>query len=89
MGEILPKTCFSPQSEPLELYYAFLLVRSIFGEVHTEPLFLVKKVTTSEKSTEILRKFVSLYKFEMGKNHEENFDLFKQFFLIKPGKWGK
>ena len=67
MGEILPKTCFSPQIEPLELYYAFLLFRSIFGEIHREPLFLVQKVTISEKSTEILRKFVSLYKFEMGK----------------------
>ena len=67
MWEILPKTCFSPQIEPLELYYAFLLFRSIVGEIHRESLFLLKKVTISEKSTEILRKFVSLYKFEMGK----------------------
>ena len=63
MGEILPKTCFSPQSEPIELYYAFLLVRSIFGEVHTEPLFLVKKVTSqkrAQKYSESLLLFTSL-----------------------------
>ena len=46
--------------------YAFLLFWSILGEIHRELLFLVQKVTISEKSTEILRKFVSLNKFEKG-----------------------
>ena len=43
MGEILTKNCFSPQSESLELNYAFVLIRSIFEEIDRELLFLVKK----------------------------------------------
>ncbi len=55
------------------------------GEIHRELLFLVQKVTISEKSREILRKFVFLNKFEKG-NPEENLDLFEQMFLIKSVK---
>ena len=49
------------------LNYAFLLFWSIFGEIHREIFFLVTKVTLSEMSTEILRKFVFLTMFEKGK----------------------
>ena len=46
------------------LNYSFLLFWSIFVEIHREIFFLVKKVTISETSTEILRKFVILTMFE-------------------------
>ena len=39
------------------LNYAFLLFWSIFGEIHREYFFLDIKVTISETSTEIPRKF--------------------------------
>ena len=48
----------------IQLNYAFLLFWSIFGEFLLKLLFLVKKVTISENSPEILRKFVFLNKFE-------------------------
>ena len=51
-----------------------------FREIHREVLFLVKKVTISEKSTEILRKFVFLNKFEKKENPDVNLDLFKHVF---------
>ena len=54
------------------------------GKIHRELLFLVIKLTISEKSTEVLRKLFFL-KFEKG-NSQENLDLFKQLFLIKPEK---
>ena len=53
------------------LNYDFLLFLRILGEIHREPFFLDIKVTISEKSTEILRKFVFLTMFEM-ENTEEN-----------------
>ena len=49
------------------LNYAFLLFWSIFGEIHIELFFLAIKVTISETSTEILRKFVFLTMFEWSK----------------------
>ena len=51
----------------IQQIYAFLLFWIIFGEIHGELLFLVKKVTISERITEILRKFVFLIIFEKGK----------------------
>ena len=48
----------------IQLNYAFLLFISILGEIHRELRFLVKKVTISEMSTEILRKFVFVTRFE-------------------------
>ena len=53
-----------------------------------ELLILGKKLTISEKSTEMLRKFVFLNKFKKG-NSEKNLDLFKPLFLIKPVKGDK
>ena len=46
------------------------------------------KVTISENSTEILRKFVFLPCLKES-NPEENLDLFKQLFLIKHVKGDK
>ena len=60
MGKILTKTCFSPQSEPHTGKLCFFVVWSIFREIHRELLFLIQKVANSEKSTDILRKFVFL-----------------------------
>ncbi len=65
--------------------YAFLFFCSILGKIHRELLFLGKKVSISERSTELLRKFVFLT-FLKRLNPEENLELFKQLFLIKPVK---
>ena len=67
-GQILTKTVFLLKVSHIQLNYAFLLFWSILGEIHRELHFLVQKVTISEKSTEILRKFVFLNKFEKGKS---------------------
>ena len=42
------------------LNYAFLLFWSILGEIHRELFFLDIKVTISETSTDILKKYVFL-----------------------------
>ena len=55
-----------------------------FWEIHRKHFYLDIKVTISERSTEILRKFVFLAMFE--KDPKENFVLFKPLFLIKPVK---
>ena len=41
----------------IEINYVFVLFLTIFGKIHRELLFLVQKLTISEKSTEILRIF--------------------------------
>ena len=58
------KTIFLPKLSHIQLNYAFLLFWSIFGEIQREILVLVKKVTISETSTEILWKLVFLTMFE-------------------------
>ncbi len=85
MGQILSKTFFLLKLSYILPDYTFLLFLNIFGLIHWKLLFLVKKVTISERITEILRKFV----FLIGENQEENLDLFKQLFLIKPVKLDK
>ena len=80
MGEILTKIVFLFKVSHIQQNYGFLLFWSILWEIHRELLFLVKKVTISERCTEILRKFVFLSMFE------KDIDLFKQLFLIKPVK---
>ena len=85
----------------IQLNYAFLLFWSIFGKIHWKLLFLVQKVTISERSTELLRKFVFLNKFEKKQIlrkiwiclHKSFFDqtikrgeiLTKTVFLLKMG----
>ena len=51
----------------IQLNYAFLLFWRIFGEIHWKLLFLVKKATISERSSEILRKIIFLNMFEKEK----------------------
>ena len=72
----------------IQLNYAFLLFWSIFGEIHRELLFLIQKLTISEKSTEILRKFVFLNKFEKGKIRRKIWICLNNFFdqTIKSGQ---
>ena len=69
----------------IQINYAFLLFWSILGEIHRKNLFLVKKVTFSERSIENLRNLLNLIFFKRV-NPDENVDLFKQLFLIKPVK---
>ena len=62
----LTKTVFLPKVSHILLNYAFRLFWSIFGEIHREIFFLIKNVTISEMSTEILRKFFFLTMLEKG-----------------------
>ena len=72
----------------IQLNYAFLLFWCILEEIHRELLFLVQRVTISEKNTEIIRIFFFKQVWK-GANLEENLDLFNRLFFIKPVKWGK
>ena len=64
---------------------SFLLFWSILVEILREHFFLDIKVTISETSTEIHRNFFFLPCLK-GSNPEDNLDLFKQLFSIKPLK---
>ena len=70
------------------LKYAFLLFWNFLGEIDREHFFLVKKLTISETSTEILRNLFFLPWLKKA-NSEENLDLFKQLFLKKTLKGDK
>ena len=61
----------------------FCCFEAFLGENHRELYFLDIKETISETSSKILTKLVFLTMFERA-NPEENLDLFKQLFLIKP-----
>ena len=67
MREVLTKNYFSSQIEPHTAKLFFSVVLKHFWEIHRELLFLVKKKTISERSSELFRNHVFLYKFEMGK----------------------
>ena len=54
MGEILTKTFFLLKVSHIQLNYAFLMFSTIFGKIHGEFLFLVKKVTIPEKAQKYL-----------------------------------
>ena len=86
-GQILTKTVFLNTMSHKQLIYAFLLVWSIFREIHWEILFLVKKLTISVRSSEILRKFVFLNKFEKEKILRKILICYRQPFL-KSSKIG-
>ena len=78
MGRIITKNLFfSVKWATYKLNYAFLLFWSIFGEIHRELLFLVKKVTISEMRTNT-QKFVFLNIFQMGKVLRKIWICFKQ-----------
>ena len=86
MVEILTKTCFLLKVSHIQLNYPFLIFSSIFVEIHKELLYLVQKVTISKKGQKYSKSLFFLTSLKMG-NPEENLDLFKQLFLIKPVKW--
>ena len=84
----IKKKSFSPKSEPHTDKLGLCVVLKHFLEIHIELFFLDIKVTISETSTEILRNLFFLL-YLKGTNPEENLDLFKQVFLIKPVKRDK
>ena len=67
-GQILTKNDFLPKVSHIQLNYVFRLFWSIFGEIQREISFLIQKVTLSESSTKILRKFFFFNMFEKGKS---------------------
>ena len=60
------KNCYSSKVSHIRLNYAVLFFCSIFWVIHRELFYLDIKVTISEISTEIIRKFVFLTMFERG-----------------------
>ena len=65
---MLTKTVFLNKVSHILLNYALLLLGSILGEIRRELFFLYIKVTISETSTVILRKFVFITMFERVKS---------------------
>ena len=72
----------------IQLNYAALLFWSIFGKIHGNILFIVKKFIISERSIELLRKCFSKQVWKVA-NPEENLDWFKQQFFIRQVKGDK
>ena len=66
----------------IQLNYASLLFWSFFVEIHWKFLFLVKKMTISERSSDILRKFVFPNKFEKEQTQRKIRICHKQLFLF-------
>ena len=89
IGQLKTKKLFLLKMSPIELNYAFLLFFGLFGEIHRKCLFLVQKVTISEISSEILRRFVFLNKFEKGQIRKKIRICCKQTFLLKAVKLDK
>ena len=67
-GDKYYQKLFISQSEPHTAKLCLSVVLKTFGEIHRELFFLDIKVTISETSTEILRKFLFLTMFEWGKS---------------------
>ena len=63
MGQILTKNCFSPQNVPHAAKLCFPVVLKHFWANSPKTSLFSQKMTISERSTEILRKFVFLNKF--------------------------
>ena len=87
-GINIKRNVFIQKVSHILLNYAFQLFFNLFEKIHRELFFLNIKVTIWKTSTEILREFVFLTMFERDKP-EENFNLFKQLFLIKEIKGDK
>ena len=87
-GDKYYQKLLSPKSEPYPAKLCLSVFLNIFGAIQRELLFLDIKMTISERITKILRNlfFKTCLK---GENPEENLDLFKQIFLIKPVKGDK
>ena len=67
MRKIFKKTVFLLNISHIQLNYGFLLLGSIFSEIHWKLLFLVKKVIISEWSSEVLKKCFFSKKIEKFK----------------------
>ena len=67
MGEILTKTCFSPQSEPHTAKLSFSVVLKHFWENSQRNSLFIQKMAISERRSEIHKRFVFLNMFEKGK----------------------
>ena len=81
-GTNINKTVFLHKMSHVPPNYAFLMFLSNFGLIHRKILFLVKKVTLSERGSEILTKFVFLNKFEKGQTKRKIWICLQNFFLI-------
>ena len=88
MGEILIKIVFLAKVSLIQLNYAFLLFWSIFAEILSELLFLVKKLLSQKVAMKYPESLLFLTCLKRV-TPEENLYLFKQPYLIKPLKWGK
>ena len=64
MGQLLTKNVFLHKMSHIQINFAFLFFWIILGLIHWKNLFLVQKVTISERRSKIRRKFVFLNKFE-------------------------
>ena len=71
----------------LQINFAFRLFWSILGEIHWKFLFLIIKLTLSERSSDIIGKFVFLNKLEKGKIHRKIWIICKQNLLYEAIKW--
>ena len=67
-GTNINKNCFSPQSEPHTAKLCYSVVLKHFWENSLRTSLFSQKVTISERSTEILRRFFFLNMFKKGKS---------------------
>ena len=65
---------------------SFCCFEAFLGEIHRELFFLDIKVTISETMNWNIQKASFLSPCLKGANTEENLDLFKELFMIKPVK---
>ena len=78
---IIKKKVFLLKVSQIELNFAFVMYWSIYGKIHWNLLFLVKKVIITEKNTEILRKLVFLNKFEKRQIQRKIWICLSNYFL--------
>ena len=68
MGEILTKTCFSPQSEPHTATLCFSVFWSILGETHRKLLFWSKWRLSQERAQKYSKSWFFLRILKWGKS---------------------
>ena len=73
----------------IQLNYAFLWFWGVFGEIHWKILFLVRRLTILERSSEKQGKFVFLNKFEKGNQTKIWISCIQPFLYkaVKPDKY--
>ena len=85
MGHILTKTVFLLKMNHLQLNYAFFCFEVFWGNSLKASLFSQKRDYL--RSSEIIRKFFFLNKFEKGQILRKIWICCKQHFLFKVVKW--